>query len=179
MQLGVYRIRLNTLLALQLVSRANIGIDTILTMATQQLPEPQLGKGFYATFTLPPYNPATHGTSLAFQLNLKHVVDDNAHIIYSGLLQDTELAVRLFIPLDDKPLRSYVAKVFLTTQKNPNDGTWNGPHFTDDSGKIGIHDSSNVSMFAGVQPHNGITTEPLDFNGPVHSITGSCSTTPR
>lgn len=107
MQLGVYRIRLNTLLAPQLVSRANIGIDTILTMATQQLPEPQLGKGFYATFTLPPYNPATHGTSRAFQLNLKHVVDDNAHIIYSGLLQDTELAVRLFIPLDDKPLRQF------------------------------------------------------------------------
>ncbi|MDE9436097.1 toxin [Xenorhabdus bovienii] len=165
MQLGVYRIRLNTLLAPKLVSRANTGIDTILTMATQQLPEPQLGKGFYATFTLPPYNPATHGTSRAFKLNLKHVVDDNVHIIYSGLLQDTELAVRLFIPLDDTPLyEKFIAKVFLTTQKNPNDVPWAGPHFTDDSGKIGIHGSSNVSMFTGVQPHNGTTTEPLDFN---------------
>ncbi|MGJ0638344.1 neuraminidase-like domain-containing protein [Xenorhabdus bovienii] len=164
MQLGVYRIRLNTLLAPQLVSRANTGIDTILTMETQQLPEPQLGKGFYATFTLPPYNPATHGTSRAFKLNLKHVVDDNAHVIYSGLLQDSELAVRLFIPLDDKPLKSYVARVFLTTQKTPNDDSWAGPHFTDDRGKIGIHAESDISMFAGVQPHNGTTTEPLDFN---------------
>ncbi|MCP9266966.1 neuraminidase-like domain-containing protein [Xenorhabdus sp. XENO-1] len=165
MQLGVYRIRLNTLLAPQLVSRANTGIDTILTMATQQLPEPQLGKGFYATFTLPPYKQSTHGTNRAFRLHLKHVVDDNTHIIYSGLLQDTELAVRLFIPLDDKPLQpNFIAKVFLTTQKSPNDGTWNGPHFTDDGGKIGIHAKSDISMFAGVQIHNGATTEPLDFN---------------
>ncbi|MDE9452800.1 neuraminidase-like domain-containing protein [Xenorhabdus bovienii] len=165
MQLGVYRIRLNTLLAPQLVSRANTGIDTILTMETQRLPEPQLGKGFYATFTLPPYNPTTHGTSRAFKLNLKHVVDHNVHVIYSGLLQDTEFNVQLFIPLDDTPLsQEFIAKVFLTTQKNPNDVPWAGPHFTYDSGKIGIHGSSNASMFTGVQPHNGTTTEPLDFN---------------
>ncbi|CDH21941.1 A component of insecticidal toxin complex (Tc) [Xenorhabdus bovienii str. kraussei Quebec] len=167
MQLGVYRIRLNTLLAPQLVSRANTGIDTILTMETQQLPEPQLGKGFYTTFTLPPYDPATHGTSRSFKLNLKHVVNDNAHVIYSGLLQDTELAVRLFIPLDDTPRsQGYIARVFLTTQKNPNDVSWAGPHFTDDGGKIGIHAKSDTSMFAD-EPiiHNGTTTEPLDFNG--------------
>ncbi|MDE9457059.1 neuraminidase-like domain-containing protein [Xenorhabdus bovienii] len=165
MQLGVYRIRLNTLLAPQLVSKANTGIDTILTMATQQLPEPQLGKGFYATFTLPPYNLTTHGNNRAFRLHLKHVVNNNAHVIYSGLLQDTELAVRLFIPLDDTPLnKAYVAKVFLTTKKNPNNVSWGGPHFTDDAGKIGIHAKSDTSMFAGVQPHNGETTEPLNFN---------------
>ncbi|MDX8000862.1 toxin [Xenorhabdus sp. Reich] len=168
MQLGVYRIRLNTLLAPQLVSRANTGIDTILTMETQRLPEPQLGKGFYATFTLPPYHSATHGTNRAFQLNLKHVVDDNVHAIYSGLLQDTELAVRLFIPLDDTPQhRTLIAKVFLTTQKNPNDGSWNGAHFTyvgNDNDEIGINNNSDISMFANIQIHNGETTEPLDFN---------------
>ncbi|PHM46895.1 neuraminidase-like domain-containing protein [Xenorhabdus miraniensis] len=165
MQLGVYRIRLNTLLAPQLVSRANTGIDTILTMETQRLPEPQLGKGFYATFILPPYNSSTHGTSRAFKLNLKHVVDNNVHVIYSGLLQDNELNVRLFIPLDDTPLnQEFIARVFLTTQKNPNDVSWAGPHFTDNGGKIAIHVKSDTSMFAGVQPHNGTTTEPLDFN---------------
>ncbi|MDE9426976.1 neuraminidase-like domain-containing protein [Xenorhabdus bovienii] len=165
MQLGVYRIRLNTLLAPQLVSRANTGIDTILTMETQRLLEPQLGKGFYATFTLPPYNPATHGNNRTFRLHLKHVVNDNAHVIYSGLLQDTDLNVRLFIPLDDtQRYKAFIAKVFLTTQKNPNDDSWAGPHFTDDGGEIGIHAKSDTSMFADVQPHNGTTTEPLDFN---------------
>jgi hypothetical protein len=168
MQFGVYRIRLNTLLAPQLVSRANVGIDTILTMETQQLPEPQPGKGFYATFTLPPYNRETHGTSRIFELKLKHVVNNLAHVIYSGLLQDTKLDVRLFIPLDDKPLHdSFIAKVFLTTQKNPGDGNWNGPHFKykdDIKNEITIHENSKIDMFAGVQIHNGESTEPLDFN---------------
>ncbi|MCG1018548.1 MULTISPECIES: neuraminidase-like domain-containing protein [Burkholderiaceae] len=168
MQLGVYRIRLNTLLAPQLVSKANVGIDTILTMETQQLPESQLGKGFYATFTLPPYNPSAHGDSRAFKLHVKHVVDNAAHVIYSGLLQDNEINVRLFIPLDDKPLfDKMIAKVFLTTKKTPNDGTWNGPHFIyvgNDRNEIGINENSDISMFAGIQIHNGTTTEPLDFN---------------
>ncbi|KMJ45345.1 toxin [Xenorhabdus khoisanae] len=168
MQRGVYRIRLNTLLAPQLVSKANTGIDTILTMETQQLPEPQLGKGFYATFTLPPYNPSTHGSNRAFKLNLKHVVDNNVHVIYSGLLQDNEFNVRLFIPLDDKPLSiDYLAKVFLTTQKKPYDGTWNGAHFIyvgSENSDIGINKNSDISMFANIQIHNGETTEPLDFN---------------
>ncbi|MDE9544852.1 neuraminidase-like domain-containing protein [Xenorhabdus bovienii] len=165
MQLGVYRIRLNTLLAPQLVSRANTGIDTILTMETQQLPEPQLGKGFYATFTLPPYNSATHGTNRAFKLHSVDVVDYKSHLIYSGLLQDTRLAVRLFIPLDDVPLnKEFVARVSLNTQKNPGDSAWVGAHFTDDSGKIAIHPKSDISRFDDIQIHNGTTTEPLDFN---------------
>ncbi len=56
MQAGVHRIRLNTLLGPQLVSRATIGIDAILSMNTQNLPEPQLGKGFYVMFKLPAYD---------------------------------------------------------------------------------------------------------------------------
>lgn len=165
MQLGVHRIRLNTLLGPQLVSLAAIGIDAILSMGTQKLPEPQLGKGFYTTFTLPAYNAAVHGTNRNFRLHLKHVVDNNAHVIYSGQFQDQELTVRLFIPLDTTPLQSnYVAKVFLTTQRNPNDGTWNGPHFTETNGVLGIHANSDTSMFNNVSILSD-TTEPMDFNG--------------
>ncbi|WP_456303327.1 Tc toxin subunit A-related protein, partial [Xenorhabdus szentirmaii] len=66
---------------------------------------------------------------------------------------------------DDTPRSSeFIAKVFLTTQKNKNDTAWAGPHFTNKDGVIGIHKSSNVSMFANIQIHNG-TTEPMDFNG--------------
>ncbi|CEF31087.1 hypothetical protein HZS38_00765 [Xenorhabdus nematophila] len=70
MQWGVYRVRLNTLFARQLVSRATTGIDTILSMETQNIQEPQLGKGFYAAFKIPPYNPSIHGDKCWF----KHVV---------------------------------------------------------------------------------------------------------
>lgn len=165
MQLGVHRIRLNTLLGPQLVSLAATGIDAILSMSTQHLPEPQLGKGFYATFTLPAYTAAVHGTNRNFRLNLKHVVDNNVHVIYSGQFQDQELTVRLFIPLDASPLQSdFAAKVFLTTQRNPNDGTWDGPHFTEINGVLGINARSITSMFSNVSILSD-TTEPMDFNG--------------
>jgi len=165
MQRGVHRIRLNTLLGPQLVSLAATGIDAILSMSTQHLPEPQLGKGFYATFTLPAYDAAVHGTNRNFRLNLKHVVDNNAHVIYSGQFQDLEFTVRLFIPLDATPLhREYIAKVFLTTQRTTDDGTWVGPHFTEINGVLGIHTSSITSMFSNVSILSD-TTEPMDFNG--------------
>ncbi|WP_337235924.1 hypothetical protein, partial [Vibrio cholerae] len=38
-------VRLNTLFARQLVKRANNGIDAILTLSSQRLPEPALEKG--------------------------------------------------------------------------------------------------------------------------------------
>ncbi|MBD2802819.1 toxin, partial [Xenorhabdus sp. M] len=66
---------------------------------------------------------------------------------------------------DDTPRSDeFIAKVFLITQKNKNDTAWAGPHFTNKGGVIGIHKSSDVSMFANIQIHNGTTTEPLDFN---------------
>ncbi|KND54511.1 Insecticidal toxin complex protein TcdA5 [Candidatus Paraburkholderia kirkii] len=98
MQLGVHRIRLNTLLAPHLVSLAATGIDAILTMSTQRLPEPQLGKGFYVNFTLPAYNAAVHGTSRNFRMHLGDVLAYANDVIYSGQFQDNELTVRLFIP---------------------------------------------------------------------------------
>lgn len=166
MQLSVHRIRLNTLLAPQLVSRAAIGIDAILSMSTQLLPEPQLGKGFYANFILPAYDAAVHGTNRNFRLHLKHVVDNNAHVIYSGQFQDQELTVRLFIPLDALPVHSsnVVARVFLTTQHNPGDVSGHGPHFLENNGVISIRENSVMDMFSNVSILSD-TTEPMDFNG--------------
>ncbi|MFD0706266.1 Tc toxin subunit A-related protein [Photorhabdus akhurstii] len=44
MQWGDYRTRLNTLFARKLISRANAGIDTILSMETQNIQEPKLAE---------------------------------------------------------------------------------------------------------------------------------------
>ncbi|HBI6869023.1 TPA: toxin [Enterobacter cancerogenus] len=165
MQLGVHRIRLNTLLGPQLVSLAATGIDAILAMSTQHLPEPQLGKGFYAIFTLPAYNAAEHGTNRNFRLHLGDILAYTNDVIYSGQFQDNELTVRLFIPQTDIPLDSqYVAKVFLTTQHRPTEITWGGAFFTDNNGTIGLHSNSDISMFSSVNILRD-TTEPMDFNG--------------
>ncbi|MGJ0576938.1 neuraminidase-like domain-containing protein [Xenorhabdus bovienii] len=169
MQWGIYRTRLNTLFARQLVERATTGIDTILSMETQNIQEPQLGKGFYASFVLPPYNKAEHGDERWFKLNLKHVVDNTPRVYYSGLLQDKELSVTLFIPLDEKPLaENYIAKIFLSTSKSYGDDPWSGPHFiymNKEQNEIGIHSNSKLGMFKSVTVLNNKNTEPMDFSG--------------
>lgn len=164
MQLGVYRIRLNTLLGPQLVSLAATGIDAILSMSTQHLPEPQLGKGFYVIFKLPAYDTNLHGSNRNFRLNLKHVVDNNTHVIYSGQLQNQEYTVRVFIPLDQRSLNpAFVATVFMTTQRNANENAADFVNFSESNGVFSIH-----SAAPGLQDRVTILpddTEPMDFNG--------------
>ncbi|ORM61625.1 hypothetical protein HA45_20400 [Pantoea rodasii] len=167
LQYGVHRIRVNTLFAKQLVARANTGLNAVLSMDTQQLKEPKLGKGFYVSFVLPPYDVAVHGSSRNFTLNLKHVVDNNTHVVHSGVLTDSEISVRLFVPLDEKPLNSdYCARIFLKTGKMGDD-TWKGAHFKytgNSQTPIEINTSSDTSMFVSVTILAD-TSELMDFSG--------------
>lgn len=168
LQRGAYRVRINTLFARQLVARANLGLGAVLSMETQLLQEPKLGKGFYCNFILPPYDADVNGSSRAFSLNLRHVFDDNIRPVYSGMLGDTAQTVRLFIPLDDTPLHpDYIARVFLITQKQGDTGNWVGAHFiyTDSSQTdVKLNTNSNISMFQSVTILED-ETEPMDFTG--------------
>ncbi|AIR59388.1 hypothetical protein LH23_01585 [Cedecea neteri] len=99
MQYGVYRIRLNTLLAPTLVTRANVGIGAILSMATQQLPEPKLGKGGFITVNFPAYNAALHGSSRTVNLYLCEAGTVNQDsLFWSGQLTDVSQQITLFVP---------------------------------------------------------------------------------
>ncbi|WP_259644912.1 Tc toxin subunit A-related protein [Burkholderia pseudomallei] len=71
MQWGAYRVRLNTLFARQLIERAAVGLDRILTLGTQYLAEPPLGEGGYVKVTLPAYNPTLHGSTRGVRLVLR------------------------------------------------------------------------------------------------------------
>lgn len=103
MQYGAYRIRLNTLLAPQLVSRANTGINAILSMETQLLPEPQLGKGFWFQLTLPKYDPEIHGNESWFKISYAYYFESkDRYPVMSGYLSSTEeTTVTLFYTYPD------------------------------------------------------------------------------
>lgn len=165
MQLGAHRIRLNTLLGPQLVSLAATGIDAILAMSTQHLPEPQLGNGVYATVTLPAYNADIHGTNRNFRIILSETIDRNPHVIYTGQFQNSELNIRLFIPQEEIAMDSrFFARVSLSTQRQNFDQAWQGAFFTENNGRVELHPNSMTSMFNNVSILSD-TTEPMDFNG--------------
>ncbi|KVP48680.1 neuraminidase-like domain-containing protein [Burkholderia ubonensis] len=97
MQWGPYRVRMNTLFARQLIERAVRGLDAILTMETQKLPEPPLGHGGYVQMTLPEYNPTLHGTARGVRLILQS--EDAEYAFMNASLTDTEQHAMLFAPV--------------------------------------------------------------------------------
>lgn len=173
LQRGSYRTRINTLFARQLVARANLGLDAVLSMETQLLQEPKLGKGFYVNFVLPPYDANVHGNSRAFTLRLINVTDiETKFSLYGGMFTDNAQTVRIFVPLEDYILSAIgiLAQVFLVTEKLPlasANGSWRGAHFvyTDSTNSIVTIDSrSDISMFQSVTILAD-ETEPMDFTG--------------
>jgi hypothetical protein len=104
LQHSVYRTRLNTLFARQLVDRANNGLSAILSMDTQLLQEPRPGEGAYVTLLLSPYDKNTHGESNEFSILRSSVYNDNDRFTLStGRLKPRSgekqmTAVTVFVP---------------------------------------------------------------------------------
>ncbi|WP_036768631.1 neuraminidase-like domain-containing protein [Photorhabdus australis] len=185
LQYGVYRIRVNTLFAKQLVARANAGLDTVLSMATQQIEEPKLGEGFYANFVLSKYDPDIHGDECWFHIKIGNI-DGSAEMrpYYQGELSDTETSVRLFIPYAKDFYCHEGVRLGVEYKKaNYYDKSWEAAffYFDEETKKFVLindadHDSamslagkvSNVKKYKGfdeVSVLNNQTTEPMDFNG--------------
>ncbi|WP_036770905.1 neuraminidase-like domain-containing protein [Photorhabdus australis] len=170
-QWGVYRIRLNTLFARQLVSRATAGIDTILSIETQNIQEPQLGKGFYATFVIPPYNPSIHGERW-FKLHVRYPAGDSPYTIYSGQLEDTSVSTTLFIPLITDPYAlpnpDYHVRVNMTFKKVREDSYNYRPgslFIKNHQEKVFVKLNSNLEHFQSVNVLSDVNSEPMDFSG--------------
>lgn len=104
MQCGPYRVRMNTLFARQLVERAARGLDAILSLESQNLPEPSLGGGGYIKVTLPPYDIEHHGDERAVRVGLfsgeENVPDEEAYFPFiSATLEESPLEQILFVPI--------------------------------------------------------------------------------
>lgn len=98
LQRDVHRIRINTLFAQQLITKANKGIDQVLTMDTQYLPEPQMGNGNYIRVTLPKYQAENHGSSRAAKLLIGSELE-TLTLFWQGALTDIDTNIVVFIPL--------------------------------------------------------------------------------
>lgn len=173
LQRGAYRVRINTLFARQLVTRANLGLDAVLSMETQLLQEPQLGLGNYVTVTFPPYDESLHGEGW-YKLYLVGIttsagdnIDRDINLIASGYVSKTEnTTVTIFLPHDPN-------------KKGSEDFSGIGVEYSDYSGfgsyktieKYDWHSSNNYEKDT-TTSSRGLTsfiragnTEPMDFAG--------------
>ncbi|CAK0180614.1 TcdA4 [Burkholderia pseudomallei] len=101
MQWGAYRVRLNTLFARQLIERAAVGLDRILTLDTQYLAESPLGEGGYIKVTLPAYDPTAHGSTRGVQLVLQSGTGSASteFAFINASLMDSAQHRMLFVPV--------------------------------------------------------------------------------
>lgn len=160
LQTGAHRIRLNTLLAPQLVSRANTGINSILSMDTQLLPEPKLGEGAFATLELATYTSSYHGSNRNYDVYVTYSGKD--YLVFSGTLnEDTPTVVTIFFPC---PAGS--TKISYTVQfqkKKTSSVVFSRPNASTPDGWVletNPEDREYLNSVSGLQQ----STTPLDFN---------------
>ncbi|MDN2487233.1 neuraminidase-like domain-containing protein [Kosakonia sacchari] len=180
LQRGAYRVRINTLFARQLVARANSGLDAVLSMTTQLLQEPKLGKGNYVSVTFPAYNAAVHGSNANVQLSISPLssssTDTTRYAFWSGVLQNSPINVQIFVPTSQTAYgdpvqfpenRDYGLAVFLTCQK----GTYYQGVFANitvaDLSLTGFTSNSgaDTTRDVSIEVLTTQSTEPMDFAG--------------
>lgn len=171
MQWGPYRTRLNTLFAPQLVALANQGINSVLSLATQHLPEPQPGQGGYVQLGIPAYQPAYH-QERHFTLELQNT--ETYYPFYSGTLADLPHSLTLFIPVSKLSNGHYVD--FPAADNTLGVCIRCGEEAPILSGNLSVNANSTLKSFTPVDgweaaKHVSVTlltstiSEPMDFSG--------------
>ncbi|MCW7546988.1 neuraminidase-like domain-containing protein [Photorhabdus sp. APURE] len=175
MQWQAYRTRLNTLFARQLVARATTGIDTILSMETQNIQEPVLWSDNF-TATLPIYDSNLHGSSknITIMLGNSEKQPDQENVIYQGELTDKNQLINLS--------ETYISVKNGSNNTKPVDNKGNDSwiylfvKYSANSIKIGEFWFKNGKNFQGYYPKGNEKnrdpifienkkTEPMDFSG--------------
>lgn len=163
MEWDVYRTRLNTLFARQLIERANRGIDAVLSPETQNLREPKPGDGTYVTLTLKPYDPAIHGSDRRFTIQRCYVLTaGDAYPVIDGTVStETSTTVNLFTP----NLGYNDDRILLNAHFQSGD-TERILFIPDGNGGWKL-DTDYHSSFPGLESVSGLSQpdEPMDFSG--------------
>nr|WP_241390863.1 neuraminidase-like domain-containing protein [Serratia proteamaculans]ULG16701.1 SppA [Serratia proteamaculans]ULG16846.1 SppA [Serratia proteamaculans] len=171
-QLPPYRTRLNTLFARNLIERATAGIDAVLTMNTQNLPEPQLGDGSYIRVLFSPYNKDLHGNGW-YKLYINGAISDgvngekNRYLCASGSLFTTsETQVNIFLPYFENETGAGTGIISLSVEYSDELITQMQVFHYDKLTKQYIAESENDGKTRGLNTTVLTTrTEPMDFTG--------------
>ncbi|MFP2693907.1 neuraminidase-like domain-containing protein [Enterobacter ludwigii] len=171
-QLPPYRTRLNTLFARNLIERATAGIDAVLTMNTQNLPEPQLGDGSYLRVLFSPYNKELHGNGW-YKLYINGAIADGVngeksrYLCASGKLFTTsETQVNIFLPYFENETGAGTGMISLSVEYSDKLITQMQVFHYNKLTKQYIAESDNDGKTRGLNTAVLTTrTEPMDFTG--------------
>lgn len=164
LQYGVYRIRVNTLFARQLVARANAGLDMVLSMETQHLQEPILGEGVYVKLLMSAYNALEQGDSHKFTILTGN---DENYPLSSGMLdQNKEVSVQFFLPWTKNTEATDNNYLYLAAQYQK--GKTDPLRIIKNDAGYTIDNTFNNGSFSGLKNIQLLTdnqSEPMDFAG--------------
>lgn len=179
LQYGVYRIRVNTLFAKQLVARANAGLNTVLSMETQQLQEPKLGEGSYVDVRFGKYDKALHGDGWykLYLVGATHNIPDGTGVADKKRSSDLctsgnvslsgETSVRVFLPYNaDK--KAELGRIYISVEYSdlPLSLSFANMHVFDYKNANFVADSGNATKIRGLTSTVlNSQTEPMDFSG--------------
>lgn len=172
LQYGLYRVRVNTLFAKQLVARANKGLNAVLSMETQMLEEPKLGDGSYIEVTFGRYNEDKHGDGsyTLYLIGWENADDNRSRMEFaSGTISSQEDTwVRMFVPFNPDKTGDEKDMFYIGVKYSHADYTHSYTQMQcfkyDKTGKTFIADSDNPGRTSGL---SSLVTnsEPMDFNG--------------
>lgn len=179
LQYDAYRTRLNTLFARQLVARANNGVDAVLSMETQQLPEPQPGEGSYVRVTFDRYDKSKHGNGSyhLYFVGFAHDFDsDGQHhrtkdLFASGRVSGAgETSLTVFLPYNTHSNKKDELDVIhigvkYSDQDFTNDNNTMQRFKYDKDTNSFVAESGHETRGLRSQVLSGQTTEPMDFAG--------------
>ena len=166
----IYRTRLNTLFARELIGRASTSIDAVLTMDTQTLPEPQPGEGSYITLTFERYQASTFGSSPAYELIVKAIFSSNDRYTLASGTVDSNIMVTqtVFIPHINEAANNNSITLFARYQTGDTVPVkLKGAKDSSGTFKWELDETVNGGTFAGLKSLSvlNVTTEPMDFKG--------------
>ncbi|EHN6806797.1 toxin [Salmonella enterica] len=174
LQKGAFRTRLNTLFARSLVDRARQGLSAVLSMETQRLEEPMLGRGGYVEIRFMRYSRPLHGDGWfrLFFLGARNSGTQyrSRDLVATGQVSsEEETTIRLFVPFNDDKTHDPLT-VFIGVQYSDIDLTTtfvNMQGFTYDLAQdVFVPAQQNPSRTRGMRSTLlDSRSEPMDFRG--------------
>jgi|GEM_PF-1287450 len=163
------RTRLNTLFSHELVKRASLSLDNVLSWESQHLQEPQLGEGLYVELILNKYTKEVHGTNMDFTIHMLTTWrQGDTFPLYSGVLsKENKTHVKLFLACFKGENFGSGDSIYITPEYSSKKPGYAGNIRFNKVKNGWVEETTPPQNFLGLDSANILkdSSEPMDFSG--------------